>query len=157
MTPLELAKFRKALTESWPNTPFHEAEAEVWFDAVADRDAAAVFAALRTLISTCDFRPRLVALLELIYDGKTPGELAAECRRAIGRFGYHREEEARASLSPAAEKAIESFGGWVEWCCAPDDYDTVEKMARICGNIVKRESRQLGMVDAGFKPFELER
>lgn len=157
MTPLELAKFRKALTESWPNTPFNEAEAEVWFDAVADQDATAVFAALRLLISTCDFRPRLVALLELIYDGPTPGELASECRRAIGRFGYHREDEALMSLSDAGQKAIETFGGWNEWCCAPDDYGTVEKMARICGNIVKREARQIGELQPAFKPFELER
>lgn len=155
MTPLELARFRKAVVEAWPNTPFHESEAELWFDAVIERDATAVFDALRTLISTCDFRPRLAALLELLYDGPTARDVAAECRNAIRRFGYHREDEALASLSEPAQKAIDAFGGWVEWCSAPDDVDTVESMARICGNLVRKDARRL-QLPAASKRLELE-
>ncbi len=140
MNAAQLREIRVMLVDGW-STPFKEAEWDVWAEQLGPLPFERAAHAIRVLIARETFRPRVIACLELLYDGPSAPQIAEEAWRAIGRFGYHSPERAKAELHPAVWDAIESYGGWMAWCTAKIDSAPRERMARIADGVARRSAR----------------
>lgn len=150
MNAAQLRAIRGMLTDGW-STPFKDAEWDVWAEQLGGYPFEQAEAAVRVLIAREQWRPRVVACLELLYDGPSAPAIAEEAWRAIGRFGYHSPERAKAALHPAVWDAIESYGGWMAWCTAKLDAAPRERMARIADGVARRAVRdRLELGEAKF-------
>lgn len=141
MTPAELAKTHKTIAEGWPREELTPTIADVWLDALHLFAFADVEQAVKQAVATHRFRPPVTEVVELLYNGPSPLEVASMAWRAIGQYGYHSEDRARAALPSVVWDAIESFGGWYRWCTSEDSPATRERMAKIADGWVKRAAR----------------
>lgn len=142
MTPTELANMRKIVVEGWPREDFTPTLFDVWTGALIEFEFADVEQAIKHAIATERFRPEVAGILENLYSGPSAGEIASTAWQAIGRYGYHSEERARAALPDVTWQAIEYFGGWMSWCMSDDAPATRERMAKIADRLVKRAARE---------------
>lgn len=149
MTPQDMFRIRAIIDQCWPNSgAISDAEFEVWSDAIGQYTYTDVAAALKRLIATETFRPRVVALAEQLYAGPSASAVLQETLEAVRRYGYPNEVGAMAALSPEAKDAIDYFGGWHYWCTTTNQ-NYREKMATICERVVKRRARE---TDLGIGP-----
>jgi hypothetical protein len=141
MTPAELAAMKRQIIEGWPNQDFTPTLFDVWADSLHKFPWPDVEQAIKMAIASDRFRPPVAEVVESLYAGPTGLEVASMAWRAIGRYGYHSEERARAALPSVVWDAIESFGGWYRWCTSEDAPATRERMAKIADGWVRRAAR----------------
>jgi hypothetical protein len=100
-------------------------QAEVYFDLLGDLPAEALqFAAKRALLESCyPVLPPVGTLRKLAVDAMngadrepTPDEAWELVRRAIGRFGYRREQAALDALPEGAVRRAAECLGWQSLC-----------------------------------------
>lgn len=141
MTPAELAAMKRQIIEGWPREDFTPTLFDVWADALHRFPWVDVEQAIKQAVASQRFRPPVTEVVELLYNGPSALEVADMAWRAIGRFGYHSEDRARAALPDVVWDSIEAFGGWYRWCTADDAPGTRERMAKIADSWVKRSAR----------------
>ena len=98
---------------------------ELWFRQLQDVPYAVAIAALNKWVVTNKWSPSIAeirALADEITHGKAPdwGEGWAEVRKAIGRYGYYRPQEAIESFSPITREAVQRLG-WGNLCMSENE------------------------------------
>ena len=96
---------------------------ELWYRELEYIPAEVLLTALRKWVNSSQkgqFPPSISELKAMVAEvtiGQLPewGEGWAEVRKAVGRYGYMREEEALASLSPITRQSVK-YIGWKEVC-----------------------------------------
>lgn len=112
--------------KDWSETEV-ELAVEMWHGFLADLDVRLVFAVTTKVIANKKngFPPVVAEILEEYQRSInpssfiTPEEAWITVGKAIRKFGYMRENEALASLSHSAERAVKSIG-WMNLCKADD-------------------------------------
>lgn len=140
MNAADLARLKALVAGGWPNTEFTDAQFDVWAEYLAPHPFDTVAGVVRRAIATETWRPTVATIVAALYAGPSAPEVASQAWAAIGRYGYHSEDRARAELAPVVWDAIETFGGWMAWCCSPDAPETRERMARIATRVVRTAS-----------------
>lgn len=122
---------------------------ELWYTELNDIPFEVLSAALRKWVNTERWPPSIAELRALCADitqGKAPdwGEAWREMVRAVGRYGYMRESEAMASLSPLTRKAV-SFIGWQDICMCDSPEILRAQFRQVYESVTRREveDRQL--------------
>lgn len=100
---------------------------DTWYFGLKDKDSRLVFSIAQRHIMTdkSGFPPVLAVINEEYHKAINPSAfISAEeawttVKKAIKNYGYYRENEALASLSDSAERAVRSIG-WQNICMADD-------------------------------------
>lgn len=127
MDKAEFAKFALTLKTFYPrdNLLPNDTAVELWFRMLNDIPYSLAIVFLQKWVSTEKWSPSIADIRSGVTN-MAKGEIKdwteawAEVRRAIGRYGMHREFEAMKSLSPLARQTVEWLG-WKSLCCAPEN------------------------------------
>ena len=117
---------------------------ELWYQELQDLPYELLSACLRKWVATEKWPPSIAELRAMSADmvrGPAPdwGDGWGEVRSAIQRFGYVREKEALASLSPAARSAAERIG-WQDICLSENPEALRAQFRQIYQVIAEREN-----------------
>lgn len=136
MTKSEAAALLGWAVANFPNMQERDLRptAELWYRMLADLPYEIAEKALLRVLATAKHFPTVAeireAAVELTSDPvPTAMEAWAEVRRAISLYGYYREEEALASLSPATAQVVR----WIGWqeICASEQPDVIRAQFRM--------------------------
>lgn len=151
MNKKEFATFAMALKTYFPrdNLLPTEESMELWYRELQDTQFETATAMLRKWVDTQKWPPSIAEIRSMcseIIHGKLPdwGEAWREVEKAIGRYGYMREEQALNSMSPVTQQAVQKIG-W-RGICMSENPDIIRAQFRQVFDIcVKREieDRQL--------------
>ena len=122
MDKTEFAMFAAALRTYFPRydmLPNREAM-DLWYHALQDLPYQAISIALGKWVATEKWPPSIAELRSMVAEvtrGKLPewGEGWAEVSQAIRRYGWAREKDALASMSPVTRAAVQQMG-WMDIC-----------------------------------------
>lgn len=124
MTIGETAKLLAVLAASYPKFEVDDLKVQVWHEMLGDLDYSVASLAVKKLIMQNTFPPAIAEVrkvaAELMNRGQVTGaEAWGEVIKAIRSFGYYREEEALASMSPTTAKVVRHMG-WREICLSDE-------------------------------------
>lgn len=156
MTHKEFAMFSMALKTYYPREnllPTNEAM-ELWYRELMDIGYEIAQAALRKWVGTEKWPPSIAEIRSMaaeITSGPVQewGEGWLEVKRAVSRFGWCREKEALASLSPAARTAAQRIG-WQDICCS-ENPETLRAQFRQVFQVEAQRQRQDALMTPELK------
>ncbi len=125
MTLQQAKRCVAVLLAAFPHARVMEQTSVVYEEALIDLEFEIVDRAVRALILTeLDFIPSIAKIRARAIeyrDGlkRAGGEAWGEVRKAVGRFGRERGDEAIASLDPLAGRVISALG-WRDFCNSDD-------------------------------------
>ena len=126
MTKVEIVKLMAWAAANFPHLQEKDLRptAALWAKALEDVPYATAEAALLKVLSTSKFFPTVADLRVAVVDITSPrlpsaAEAWFEVTQAIGRYGYYRQEEALASLSPPVARVVRMLG-WRDICCSEE-------------------------------------
>ena len=127
MDKKEFGKFALTLKTFYPREGLlsNDTAVELWYRMLNDIPYELGINFLQKWVATEKWPPTVADIRQGVTSLATGGsknwaEAWAEVRKAIGRYGVHRESEAMQSLSPLARQTV-SWLGWKSICCAPED------------------------------------
>jgi len=120
MTRAETAKILAVLAASYPKFEVDDLKVQVWHEMLGDLDYVTANMAVKKLILENIFAPSIAevrnAAMEILNpDVMTAAEAWGEVERAVRTYGYYRETEALASLTPRVAKVVRQIS-WREIC-----------------------------------------
>lgn len=162
MKPTETIQLLAVINAAFPNMQVTEAMVNLWHELLGDLDFDLAKAAVKKLLlespyppSIADIRKRAAEIITPPEERIDASEAWGEVIRAIHRYGYYRQEEALASMSPRTAK-VARYMGWQEICTSerPDVvrgqfmkmYETVanrEKQERLLPASLRAEIKEL--------------
>lgn len=124
MTKGEIAKLLAVLAASYPRFESNDLKVQVWHEMLGDLDYSIASMAIKKLIMQNTFPPSIAevrkAAIEMINPERvTSSEAWGEVTRAIRNFGYYREEEALANMSPITARVVR-YMGWRDICLSEE-------------------------------------
>ena len=123
MTKGEVAKLLAVLAASYPKFEVDDLKVHVWHEMLGDLDYSIASMAIKKLIMQNTFPPAIAevrkAALEIMRPEVTGSEAWGEVIRAMRNYGYYREEEALASMSPTTARVVR-YMGWREICLSEE-------------------------------------
>lgn len=135
MTKAQVAKLFAFITAVYPQIEIPDGMVEAWLELLEDLDYGLAEAAVKKVLMQREY-PTLPTVGEIrkaaaeIIAGPIPAasEAWGEVQEAVKRYGYYREKEALAALSPAVRKVVECIG-WQE-ICACEEPDVIRGQFR---------------------------
>lgn len=122
MSIQEFATIASAIKAAWPNANImpDKQSKEVWYTMLSDLDYHVCLNAVKRLISTNVFAPSIAEIRKkCVQVSSVPeadwGEAWGRVIKAIGAYGYMREEEALESLDEPSRTAVKRIG-WQNIC-----------------------------------------
>ncbi len=124
MTKGETAKLLAVLAAAFPRFEVDDLKVQVWHEMLGDLDYDVANIAIKKIIILNTFPPAIAevrrATAELMNpDRVTKPEAWGEVIRAIRDYGYYREKEAMASMSPITAQVVR-YLGWREICLSEE-------------------------------------
>lgn len=124
MTKGEVAKLLAILAASYPKFEVDDLKVHVWHEMLGDLDYSIASMAIKKLIMQNTFPPAIAEVRKAaaVLTGPeqvTGSEAWGEVIRAIRNYGYYREEEALASMSPTTARVVR-YMGWREICLSEE-------------------------------------
>lgn len=149
MTKPEVIKLLAIIAAAYPNMKeVNEVQINIWYDCLKDIDVKVALTAIKKHILESTFPPSIadirkqVAEITMPETAKLDGTTAwGEVLKAIKEYGYYREEEALANMSPMTAKVVK-YMGWREICLS-EQPDVIRgqflKMYEILSNREKQD------------------
>jgi hypothetical protein len=124
MTKGEVAKLLAVLAAAYPKFEVDDVKVQVWHEIFKDVDYEVANVAAKKIILEKTFPPSIAEFREAIISITSPRLMSAaeawgEVKDAIRRFGYYRESEALASMSPTTARVVR-YMGWREICMSEE-------------------------------------
>ncbi|CDG37231.1 hypothetical protein CTHBC1_2648 [Acetivibrio thermocellus BC1] len=148
MTKAETVKLLAVINAAYPNMQISEATVSVWHELLGDLNINLVLAATKKLIlespyppTIADIRKRAVEIMTLPEDRINAAEAWGEVEKAIRWYGYYREAEALASMSPRTAKVVR-YIGWREICLSEEPGVVRGQFMRMYTQVAEREQKE---------------
>ncbi len=124
MTKGEVAKLLVVLAASYPKFEVDDLKVQVWYEMLGDLDYDVANIAIKKIIMLNTFPPAIAEVRKAAIEissprGLTAAEAWGEAIRAIRDYGYYREKEAMASMSPITAQVVR-YLGWREICLSEE-------------------------------------
>jgi len=124
MTKGEVAKLLVVLAASYPKFEVDDVKVQVWHEMLGDLDYAVASMAVKKIIMQNTFPPAIAEVRKAAAELTNPENLTSseawgEVTRAIRNYGYYREGEALASMSPTTAQVVR-YMGWREICLSEE-------------------------------------
>ena len=124
MTKGEVAKLLVVLAASYPKFEVDDLKVQVWYEMLGDLDYDVANIAIKKIIMLNTFPPAIAEVRKAAIEisspmGLTAAEAWGEVIRAIRDYGYYREKEAMASMSPITAQVVR-YLGWREICLSEE-------------------------------------
>ena len=146
MTKGEVAKLLAVLAAAYPKFEVHDVKVQVWHEMLGDIDYAVANMAVKKLIMQNTFPPAIAEVRKAAAELTNPENLTSseawgEVTSAIRNYGYYREEEALASMSPTTAQLVR-YMGWREICMSEDIGVIRGQFLRMYEQIATREQEK---------------
>lgn len=120
MTKGEVAKLLAVLAAAYPKFEVDDVKVQVWYEMLGDLEYSVVNIAIKKLIMQNTFPPAIAEVRKAAIEissprGLTAAEAWGEVVKAVRNYGYYREKEAMASMSPITAQVVR-YMGWREIC-----------------------------------------
>jgi hypothetical protein len=126
MVRSEVAKLLAVLAAAYPRFEVNELTERIWFEMLQDIPYQVAQVAIKKLILESPYPPAIADVRKQAMEIITPPEEKldaaqawGEVERAIRFYGYYREAEALASMSPRTAK-VTKWMGWQEICMSEE-------------------------------------
>lgn len=124
MTKGEVAKLLVVLAASYPKFEVDDLKVQVWYEMLGDLEYSVVNIAIKKLIMQNTFPPAIAEVRKAAIEissprGLTAAEAWGEVVKAVRNYGYYREKEAMASMSPITAQVVR-YMGWREICLSEE-------------------------------------
>lgn len=146
MTKAEIAKILAVLAASYPKFEVDDLKVHVWHEMLGDLDYAVASMAVNKIIMQNTFPPAIAEVRKAVTELMNPEQVTSseawgEVTRAIRNYGYYREEEALASMSPITAQLVR-YMGWREICLSEDIGVIRGQFLRMYDQIVARKQKE---------------
>lgn len=128
--------------------------AELWARMLADVPYEVAEKALMKVLATAKYFPTVAEMREAVAELTSPQvpdamDAWGEVVRAIRNYGYYRQEEALASLSPITRKVVENIG-WQEICLS-EEPDVIRGQFRMAYEVYAKRVKTEAVLPADVK------
>jgi hypothetical protein len=146
MTKGEVAKLLVVLAASYPRFEVDDVKVQVWYEMLGDLDYAVASMAVKKIIMQNTFPPAIAEVRKAVTELMNPEQVTSseawgEVTRAIRNYGYYREGEALASMSPTTAQVVR-YMGWREICMSEDIGVIRGQFLRMYEQIATREQEK---------------
>ena len=146
MTKGEVAKLLAVLAAAYPKFEVHDVKVQVWHEMLGDIDYAVANMAVKKIIMQNTFPPAIAEVRKAVTELMNPEQVTSseawgEVTSAIRNYGYYREEEALASMSPTTAQLVR-YMGWREICMSEDIGVIRGQFLRMYEQIATREQEK---------------
>jgi len=146
MTKGEVAKLLVVLAASYPKFEVDDVKVQVWYEMLGDLDYAVASMAVKKIIMQNTFPPAIAEVRKAVTELMNPEQVTSseawgEVTRAIRNYGYYREGEALASMSPTTAQVVR-YMGWREICMSEDIGVIRGQFLRMYEQIATREQEK---------------
>lgn len=156
MTFKEFAYLANLIRTTYPREKIfpNNESMEIWFEMLQDIPFQAASAGLKKWIATEKWSPSIADIREMavsVTSLPTPdwGQGWQEVIKAIGRYGYMRESEALASMSPQTAEAVKRIG-W-QAICESENPETLRAQFRQVYEISEKREKQDAQLPQSLK------
>lgn len=126
MVRSEVAKLLAVLAAAYPRFEVNELTEQVWFEMLQDIPYQVAQVAVKKLILESSYPPAIADVRKQVAEIVTPPENQldgatawGEVINAIHWYGYYRQDEALASMSPLTAEVVK-YMGWQEICLSEE-------------------------------------
>lgn len=146
MKKSEIAKLFAIITAAFPNMQVTDAMTEIWYELLGDVDFDVAQIAVKKLLLESSYPPTIADVRKQVVSIMSPrqidpAEAWGEVLNAVHRYGYYRQEEALASMSPLVAKAVR-YMGWQEICMSEEPSVIRGQFMRIFQQLQEREKQE---------------
>jgi len=147
MTKGEVAKLLAVLAASYPKFEVDDLKVHVWHEMLSDIDYSIASTAIKKLIMQNTFPPSIAEVRKAVTELMNPEQVTSseawgEVIRAMRNFGYYREEEALASMSPTTARVVR-YMGWREICMSEEPAGVLRgQFLKMYEQVVAREQEK---------------
>jgi len=146
MTKSEIAKLLAVLAAAFPKLEVDDLKVHVWHEMLSDIDYAVANIAIKKLIMQNTFPPSIAEVRKAVTELMNPEQVTSseawgEVTRAIRNYGYYREEEALASMSPITAQLVR-YMGWREICLSEDLGVVRGQFLKMYQQVAEREHKE---------------
>jgi len=152
----ETVQLLAVINAAFPNMQVTEAMVSLWHELLGDLEFNLAKAAVKKLLlespyppSIADIRKRAAEIITPPEERIDASEAWGEVIRAIHRYGYYRQEEALASMSPRTAKVVR-YMGWQEICLS-EEPSVIRGQFLKMYNIVTEREKQERLLPASLK------
>ena len=155
MTKGEMARLLAVLAAAFPRFEVDDLKMQVWYEMLGDLDYTVANMAIKKLIMQNTFAPAIAevrkAATELLNPRQVTGSEAwGEVTMAIRTYGYYREAEALASMSPTTARVVRHMG-WQDICMSEEPTGVLRgQFLRMYGQVADGEQEQQ-LLPAGLR------
>lgn len=146
MTKGEVAKLLVVLAASYPKFEVDDVKVQVWYEMLGDLDYDVANIAIKKIIMLNTFPPAIAEVRKAAIEissprGLTAAEAWGEVIRAIRDYGYYREKEAMASMSPITAQVVR-YLGWREICLSEEPEILRAHFLKMYDQVAAREQKK---------------
>ena len=148
MTKTETVKLLAVISAAFPNIQVAEATVALWHELLGDLDLNLVLAATKKLILESPYPPTIADIRKQVVEITTPHDEKidaatawGEVEKAIQLYGYYREAEAMASMSPRTAKVVK-YIGWQEISLSEEPGVVRGQFLKMYQQIAEREQKE---------------
>lgn len=154
MKKTEIVQLLAVINAAYPNMQVTEAMASIWYELLRDIDFATAQVAVKKLLLESPYPPTIADIRKQVASITSPKQLDpaeawGEVISAIHRYGYYRQEEALASMSPLVAKVVR-YMGWQEICASEEPSVVRGQFLKMYQQMQERE-RQDALLPAQLK------
>ncbi len=155
MTKKEMAQLLAVLAASYPRFEVDDLKVRVWHEMLGDLDYAVASMAVKKIIMQNTFAPAIAEVRKAATEIMSPEQVTGseawgEVTRAIRHYGYYRETEALASMSPTTARVVRHMG-WQDICMSEEPVGVLRgQFLRMYDQVADREKEQQ-LLPAGLR------
>ena len=148
MKKTETVQLLAVINAAFPNMQITEAMVDLWHELLGDIDFNLAKAAVKKLLLESPYPPTIADIRRQAMEIATPpedridaAEAWGEVERAIRQYGYYREAEALASMSPRVAKVVK-YLGWQEICLSEEPGVVRGQFLKMYTQVAEREQKE---------------
>ena len=146
MTKGEVAKLLVVLAASYPKFEVDDLKVQVWYEMLGDLDYDVANIAIKKIIMLNTFPPAIAEVRKAAIEissprGLTAAEAWGEVVKAVRNYGYYREKEAMASMSPITAQVVR-YLGWREICLSEEPEILRAHFLKMYDQVAAREQKK---------------
>lgn len=147
MTKGEIAKLLAVLAASYPRFEVDDLKVQVWHEMLGDLDYSVASLAVKKAVLLNTFPPAISEVREAAAEIMNPERITGpeawgEVTRAIRKYGYYRQQEALASLSPITARVVR-YMGWREICVSEEPLGVIRgQFLKMYEQVATREKEE---------------
>ena len=147
MNLTETAKLLVLISASYPNFEVNETKVKIWHDLLHDADYRTLQVVVKKIVLENTFPPSIAEVRKAYTETVSPvpmesGKAWLDVKKCIGRYGYHREDEALDSMNDILRECVEVFG-WKDLCLSEEPESVLRgQFFRVYEQIAKRHQER---------------